>query len=63
MGILKLACPNCGFVIEEFTDEELSSNPRKAKRLKYLKGKQSWPCANCGRVLMGYKEIREGGME
>lgn len=59
MGVLKLACSNCGFVIEEFSDEELEKNPRKAKRLKYLKGKQNWPCAHCGKVIMGYKEIRE----
>lgn len=59
MGKLKLACPECGFVIEEFDEEELKSNPRKEKRLKYLKGRQSWPCAGCGKTLMGYKEVRE----
>lgn len=46
MEKIKLCCAKCGFVIEEYTAEELAAVPRKAKRYQYLKNKSSI-CPSC----------------
>ena len=62
MEKIKLSCAKCGFVIEEYTAEELAAVPRKAKRYQYLKNKSSI-CPSClasGR-LQDVRVNEEGG--
>ena len=56
MEKIKLCCVNCGFVIEEYTADELANVPRKAKRHTYLLNKSSIcpSCLGSGRL----KEVR-----
>ncbi len=46
MSKVKLVCPHCGFLIEEYTAEQLQNDVRKQKRHKYLMSKQTL-CPAC----------------
>ena len=46
MEWVRLVCAHCGFTIEKYTDEELKTVPRKAKRYKYLLSKSNI-CPSC----------------
>lgn len=61
MEWVKLVCAHCGFTIEKYTDEELKTVPRKAKRYKYLLSKSSIcpACLASGRL----KEVRTTTVE
>ncbi len=56
MSKLKLVCPHCGFLIEEYTDEQLQSDVRKQKRYKYLMSKQTL-CPACMKQAARLKEL------
>jgi sulfite reductase alpha subunit len=61
MEWVRLVCAHCGFTIEKYTDEELKTVPRKAKRYKYLLSKSNIcpSCLGSGRL----KEIRSATAE
>src|SRR3989304_4433399 len=46
MLMVQLACPKCGFVIEEYRADQLEADAQKQKRYQYLKKKQAL-CPSC----------------
>ena len=46
MLMVQLACPKCGFVIEQYGAEQLETDAQKQKRYQYLRKKQSL-CPSC----------------
>lgn len=56
MAKVKLACPHCGFLIEEYTAEQLQNDVRKQKRHKYLMSKQTL-CPACLTQAARLKEL------
>src|SRR3990172_793255 len=46
MLIVQLACPKCGFVIEQYRAEQLETDAQKQKRYQYLRKKQTL-CPSC----------------
>jgi sulfite reductase alpha subunit len=52
-----LACPNCSFIIAEFTEEQLEADERRRKRYRYLKKKQTL-CPNCLTATTKLQEFR-----
>lgn len=62
MSKVKLVCPYCGFLIEEYTTEQLQNDVRKQKRHKYLMSKQTL-CPACLTQAARLKELRVEGDE
>src|SRR3989338_5230301 len=46
MLIVQLACPKCGFVIEQYGADQLETDAQKQKRYQYLRKKQTL-CPSC----------------
>lgn len=46
MLMVQLACPKCGFVIEQYRADQLETDVQKQKRYQYLRKKQTL-CPNC----------------
>ncbi|NOZ06254.1 MAG: hypothetical protein GXP41_07885 [Chloroflexi bacterium] len=57
MTTVIMACPTCGFVIADFTEEQMAAEERVAKRYQYLKKKQTL-CPNCLIATKRLKELR-----
>jgi hypothetical protein len=56
MSKIKLVCPHCGFLIEEYSAEQLQTDVRKQKRHKYLMSKQTL-CPACLTQAARLKEL------
>lgn len=59
---VNLVCPRCGYVIANFTSEELVREPTKAKRYRALTARQQF-CGGCMSTVRKLDAVWDGGRD